>query len=307
MVYLGNHPILRRFSNSRIGRHGGSIGRPVIHEAEAPKSDNQRLRVRRVQRIRFTTSGWMGSPGYMLGLPHGRIIPIPVVIAVCERDDGTILLVDAGWSAEVCRNPSSLGLVQRHTLGVRLHPGDDMVSQLRRAGLDPDRVTTIVATHLHFDHVGGALDFPHAELIATHDEVANAYPASWTHGYRRADLERVRRLRLVRLDPLPRLGFSHSLELDSEVTLLDTHGHSAGHVAVAVRSGSTMWIHGGDTAYLHRELRAPILSPLSRIMAYDTRSARVAQRRLQRTLDQGDVRVVLSHDPRGYSGLPKLG
>jgi glyoxylase-like metal-dependent hydrolase (beta-lactamase superfamily II) len=260
-----------------------------------------------VRRVRFTTTGWMESPGYMLGLPHRRKVPIPAVVAVCERDDGTILLVDAGWSAESCSNPRRIGLLQRRSLGVRVRPGDDVASQLRRVGLDPSRVTTIVATHLHLDHVGGAGDFPNAELVATHDEVTEAYRASWLQGYRKEDIERVQRLRLVRMGPAPRLGFSHAYELDDEVTLLDTRGHSAGHTAVLLRDGETSWIHGGDVAYLHRELREPILSPLSRMMAHDPRAARVAQRRLRACLrENSSVRLVLSHDAGGFEKLPRL-
>jgi glyoxylase-like metal-dependent hydrolase (beta-lactamase superfamily II) len=234
-------------------------------------------------------------------------VSIPAVVAVCERDDGSILLLDAGWSAQECCHPGDIGLLQR-VLGVKVRPGDDVASQLRRAGLDPARVTTIVATHLHLDHVGGAVDFPNAELVATHDEATEAYRASWMNAYRKEDLERVRRLRLVRLSPVPRLGFSHSCELDHEVTLLDARGHTAGHAAVAVRQGSTLWIHGGDTAYSRRELDTGVLCPLSRFMARDRASARVAQRRLKRSeAAHADVRVVLSHDGRGFAELPKLG
>lgn len=260
-----------------------------------------------MRRIRFTTTGWMESPGYMLGLPHRRKLAVPAVVAVCERDDGSILLVDAGWSAETCSNPRTVGMVQRRSLGVRVKPGDDVASQLRRAGIDPARVTTVVATHLHLDHVGGACDFPNAELVATHDEVTEAYRASWLQGYRKQDLERVRRLRLVQLNPVPRMGFSRTYDLDEEVTLLDAHGHTAGHTAVMVRDGATSWVHAGDAAYLHRELRSPVLSPLSRLMAYDPRAARVAQRRLRACeREHRDVRVVLSHDAAAYDALPHL-
>ena len=260
-----------------------------------------------MQRIRFTTTGWMESAGYVLGLPHRRKVPIPAVVAVCERDDGSILLVDSGWSAEACSNPRTIGMVHRRSLGVRVKPGDDVASQLRAVGLDPAKVTTIVATHLHLDHIGGVCDFPNAELIATHHELTEAYRASWLQGYRKQDLERVQRLRLVQLNPTPRMGFSRTYELDEEVTLLDAHGHTAGNMAVMLRDGDVTWIHGGDIAYLHRELRSPLLCPLSRLMAYDPRAARVAQRRLRACeREHQEVRVVLSHDANAYEALPHL-
>jgi glyoxylase-like metal-dependent hydrolase (beta-lactamase superfamily II) len=249
----------------------------------------------------------MESPGYMLGLPSRGHVPVPGVVAVCERDDGSIWLVDAGWSAEVCSHPRSAGVLQRRALGVKVRPGDDMRSQLERAGLDPAAVTAIIATHLHLDHVGGACDFPNAELIATHDEVAEAYRASWLKGYRRADIDSVDRLRLMKLEPAPSMGFSRSLVLDDEISLLDTRGHSAGHTAVAIRDGARTWIHAGDAAYVKHEIEAQLLSPLSRLMAYDPAAAKVAQRRLHACMRQApSVTVVLSHDARAFSALPKL-
>ncbi len=260
-----------------------------------------------MRQVRFTTAGWMESPGYMLGLPARKKVPVPTVVAVCERDDGTILLIDAGWSAETCSSPKSIGFLQYRTLGLRARPGDDVASQLRRAGLEPSKVTTIVATHLHLDHVGGVTDFPNAELVATHDELTQAYRSSWLRGYNKNDIDRVRRLRLVRLRPEPQLGFSHTFELEPGVTLLDAHGHTAGHTAVIVEQGHTRWIHGGDVAYRRSELRGIFLSPLSRLMAHDPKAARIAQRRLRNCFqDHGDVRVVLSHDGEVYKHLPRL-
>lgn len=259
-----------------------------------------------MRRIRFTTTGWMKAPAFVLGLPRRDSIAIPAVVAICERLDGSILLIDAGWSAETCANPRSLGLFHQQTLGVQTRPGDDVASQMRGAGLDPARVTTIVATHLHLDHVGGASDCPNAELIATHDEVAEAYRAAWMRGYRKSDLERVKRLRLVRPGPAPELGFSNAFSLEESVTLLDAHGHTAGHTAVMVRVGETTWVHGGDAAYLRRELFAPSLCPFSRMMAHDPRAARIAQRRLRDCSKLANVRVVLSHDAADYELLPRL-
>ncbi|MCU0691299.1 MAG: MBL fold metallo-hydrolase [Polyangiaceae bacterium] len=250
----------------------------------------------------------MASPAYVVGLPSRDIIQIPGVIAVCERDDGTIWLVDAGWSAEVCANPKSLGRLRRLSLGVRLQRGDDMASQLRAAGLDPARVTAVVATHLHLDHVGGVADFPNAELIATHNEVAAAYRASWIDAYRKQDIERVERLRLVRLRDEPRLGFPRSASIDDDVVLLDTHGHTAGHTAVLLREGSKTWIHAGDAAYRRGELSMHLLAPLSRMMAHDPTAARDAQRRLRACeADASRPTLVFSHDAPGFATLPQLG
>lgn len=51
-----------------------------------------------------------------------------------------------------------------------------LVTELGRAGLEPDDITHVLLTHLHSDHAGGVIDaagqpvFPNAQLIAHRDE-----------------------------------------------------------------------------------------------------------------------------------------
>jgi len=260
-----------------------------------------------MRRVTFTTTGWMDAPALAFGLAAWGVLHIPAVVAVCERDDGSIWLVDAGWSAEVCANPAALGKVWSRLLGVRVRDGDDVATQLRRAGLDPARVEAVVATHLHLDHVGGVADFPNAEIIATHDEVAAAYRAHWLRGYRREDLDRARRLRLVRPQDGPLLGFSRTARLDDEITLLDGPGHTAGHACVLIRSGDDLWLHAGDAAYHRKEMDGAGPGPFARLMAHDARALRRTHKRLLDSERHGSgPRIVLSHDPETYARLPHL-
>lgn len=249
----------------------------------------------------------MDAPAWAFGLGVRGAIRIPAVVAVCERDDGSIWLVDAGWSSEVCAHPRSIGQLKSRLLGVRLHEGDDIASQMRSAGLDPSRVTTIVATHLHLDHVGGVSDFPNAELIATHDEVAQAYRSHWLRGYRREDLERVERLRLVRSHHTPILGFARSLKLDDEITLLGGEGHTPGHACVLLRDNNRFWLHGGDAAYHRNDLDRARPSPFARLVAHDVRALRDTHRRLRDSeRDTSHPTLVLSHDADAFALLPRL-
>ena len=106
--------------------------------------------------VRFLTCGTTSAPAAVVGTGVRGSEPLPTVVAVCERADGSIWLIDAGWSAETCSEPARwIGRLRTTLLSLRIAPGDDVASQLRRAGLDPGKVTRIIATHLHLDHVGG--------------------------------------------------------------------------------------------------------------------------------------------------------
>jgi glyoxylase-like metal-dependent hydrolase (beta-lactamase superfamily II) len=83
------------------------------------------------------------------------------------------LVVDHAPSGS--RTVIELGLGQRWTEKERdiygLEPGPDAPEALRAAGVDPDTVTHVVLTHLHWDHAGGvvredgSLAFPRAAHV----------------------------------------------------------------------------------------------------------------------------------------------
>ncbi|HEY2511483.1 MAG TPA: MBL fold metallo-hydrolase [Polyangiaceae bacterium] len=177
-------------------------------------------------------------------------------VAVVVRDNGDVVLVDCGFSRETCRDPvKTLGRVQTMGLGLRVKQEESAVEQLARHGIPKERVKAIVATHFHLDHIGGTRDFPNAELVCNDLELAAASLKPPAGGYRPADWDGAR-LRPVRLTSGPSYGFgaSHDVFGDGEIVLLDAHGHTAGMIAVAIRSRgdrdqTTCYVHIGDAAY----------------------------------------------------------
>jgi glyoxylase-like metal-dependent hydrolase (beta-lactamase superfamily II) len=230
-------------------------------------------------------------------------------VAVVVRDNGDVCLVDCGWSRRTCASPKrELGRVQSAFLGIDVRPGDALVDQLATAGIDRSRVRTIVATHLHLDHVGGACDFPDAEVVSSDVELS-AFRAQATQGYRLEDLEHVR-VRPVYLGAGPSYGFaaSHDLFGDGEVVLLDAHGHTPGLVAVALRSRERCYVHIGDAAYQSWEWGMSPAGPsrIAQLLAWRPDLLRVRYANLRDC--EADPRrpvVVPSHDEAVLATLPR--
>lgn len=194
-------------------------------------------------------------------------------IAVAVRDSGDVLLVDVGWSAEACVDPAALlGRVRAAALGVRARPGDAIVDQLRALGVERSRVKTIVATHLHLDHIGGACDFPDAQVVCTDRELRAFRGLRRDIGYRADDLAKSGRARTVILVGPPVLGFraSHDLFGDGEIVLCEAQGHTPGLAAVALRTPNRTYVHVGDAVYQTWEygLSRPGPSPVARITGW---------------------------------------
>ena len=239
-----------------------------------------------------------------------RMVPLSNTVGVVVRDSGDVVLVDAGWSREACADFSgAIGTIQGLTLGVDVEEGDAIADQLAALGIEPSRVTCIVATHLHLDHVGAVTDFANAELVVTKRELEayRRFPPAF--GYRRADLAKAGRLREVALDATPTYGFPSSFDLfgDGEVVLLDARGHTRGLAAVAMRADGECYVHIGDAVYQSWELGMSPQGPslFGRITAWKTDELKATYARVRACeADPRKPTIVPSHDMAVFDRLP---
>jgi glyoxylase-like metal-dependent hydrolase (beta-lactamase superfamily II) len=268
-----------------------------------------------VRDVFFLSCGWFKAPAAVLEplgrLPTLRAVRMSNTVGVVVRDNGDVVLVDCGWTRAQCARPElGVGRVHAKFLGMVVQRGDAVVDQLAMAGIARGRVKTVVATHLHLDHVGGVNDFPDAELVCSDVELSAARVRPPAKGYRPEDIETAR-LRPVNLGAGPSYGFpaSHDLFGDGEIVLLDAHGHTPGAVAVAIRSrgAERCYVHIGDAAYRAWEWgmspRGP--SVLSAAMAWRRDLLKERYRSLRDC--EADPRkpvIVPSHDEDVYARLP---
>jgi glyoxylase-like metal-dependent hydrolase (beta-lactamase superfamily II) len=208
----------------------------------------------------FLTCGGFSAPGFAVR-PAGkgglRAVRMSNTVAVAVRDDGDVVLVDAGWGAATCAEPArEIGRARAVVLGVHLRPEDAVAAQLRAVGIDPGRVRAIVATSLRREHVSGVDDFPNAEVVVSQAELRAYWDAAPRSGYRAKDLARTGRIRAVLLDGTPSYGFPGSADPfgKGDVVLLDAAGHTAGSVAVALRGPKGTFVHAGDAVYQRWEM-----------------------------------------------------
>jgi len=109
------------------------------------------------------------KPAYWWILTSKQWVPIPVNVFVLEHDDG-IVLFDTGLDPRVISDPEywrnriTRGFMSR-IYRFEMGPDETLANQLQSAGYEPSDVIKAVLSHLHFDHVGGILDIPHAKLL----------------------------------------------------------------------------------------------------------------------------------------------
>ena len=255
----------------------------------------------------------MDAPAFAMG-PSLRVLPtrtvrLATVVGVVVRDDGSVVLVDTGWSEEACADPVRVyGRAKLAFFGLKTRPEDAVVAQLRSLGIAPSRVTQIVATHLHFDHIGAACDFPNAEVVCTDRELV-AFRASNGPSYRAEDLAKTGRVRSVSLESEPLLGFpaSHDLFGDGEITLLDARGHTRGTMAVAMRGAKRPYVHIGDAAYQAWEYGTAPSGPsfASRLLGWSLAETKKTYDSIRACARDPSAPVIVpSHDMGVFETLP---
>lgn len=160
-----------------------------------------------------------------LFLPGPFSEPLPIHAWLVEHD-GRRILVDTGETAAVRDIPFA-----RFDVG----PPDELPAALARLGLTVDDVDDVVLTHMHGDHMDGAVHLRgpvlvhDAEWAHAHSAVSKAFSALL-----RQPIPRGVDFRPFALDggPFGAFAASRALTPDGRVLAVATPGHTPGHISV---------------------------------------------------------------------------
>jgi glyoxylase-like metal-dependent hydrolase (beta-lactamase superfamily II) len=115
---------------------------------------------------------------------------------------------------------------------------------LRRFGLEPGDVDTVVATHCHHDHMASIVHFPGAELVMGAGELDFAREA-----YGPDEVV----ARLAPLGQVSEVPTDGELQLCAGIRLVSTPGHTPGHVSVVCDTDHGRVVVAGDAAMTRGE------------------------------------------------------
>jgi len=183
----------------------------------------------------------------------GTKVEIPYFFYVVTHPGGNVLF-DTGGHPSLINDPRARLGEAADAFEVTMEEGDDVVSQLGRAGFEPAGVGHVVLSHLHYDHAGGIEFFPDATFYAQRRELEFAH---WPPVYQReiylpADFDH----------PVEwfELEGEHDLFGDERVIVFPTPGHTAGHQSMLVRfDDERALILVADAAYLPRNIEEDVL------------------------------------------------
>lgn len=140
-----------------------------------------------------------------------------------------------------------------------------LAENLRALGVAPSEIDTIVVSHAHGDHVGGATEprgdgyvpaFPNAQYWLWRGE--------WEH-WTTPQAMRQAPFLANKLPPLAEHGRLELVDAEVEVApgvrLIASPGHTPGHVCVALTSGAEMAVYTGDLLHHPAQFEHPEWSP----------------------------------------------
>ncbi len=203
------------------------------------------------------------------------------------RTAGRTILVDTGCGTKATPKEREIFAME----------GDDIASALSAQGVVPEEVDTVLLTHLHIDHAGGAVKlvdgeprptFPHARYIVQRVEFEEAQSDL---GIKRYDYKTEDFL------PLQAAGVLDLIEGDTEIApgvrTWVTGGHTRAHQAVLLESNGEKAIYPADliptTAHLKPQWN----------MAFDLFPMESMKRKIELLprLVEENVLCIFDHDP----------
>jgi glyoxylase-like metal-dependent hydrolase (beta-lactamase superfamily II) len=225
-----------------------------------------------------------------------------------EAEQG-LVLVDTGLGMGDVARPDRLSRVFRAILRPAFRETETALQQIQRLGFSPTDVRHIVLTHLDFDHAGGILDFPNAQVhLHSHEHRAGLGRRSFTARRRYCPMQWTNGVAWKEYDTFGErwFGFEAVRQLDGlppEILIVPLIGHTWGHSGVAVRSDAGWLLHAGDAYFFREEISpearhcTPGLAAYQKMMEVD-RSARLANQERLRDLvaKHPEVRVFSAHD-----------
>jgi glyoxylase-like metal-dependent hydrolase (beta-lactamase superfamily II) len=173
---------------------------------------------------------------------------------------------------------------------------------LRALGLEPESVSTVLVTHLHYDHIGNLAAFPAATLIVPRVEL-DFWSGPMARRFQFASL--VEESEIAFVEAAAAAGrvrlIDGTEEIAEGVTAITVGGHSPGQLITVVRSEGGDVVLASDAAHFYEELEfdrpfAVVGDLVDMYAAYD----------VLEELARAGSEVVPGHDPQVARRYPRV-
>ncbi|MFZ5908716.1 MAG: MBL fold metallo-hydrolase [Chloroflexota bacterium] len=177
--------------------------------------------------------------------------------SLVETNQG-LALVDTGLGLGDYARPTWMTRLFRVITSMPFDPQEAAVNRIRQLGYRPEDVSHILLTHMHFDHISGLPDFPHAQVHVHRREFeafASGKIRQWTEF---AYISRyiAHHPDFVLYDKVDAHWYDFDairLPFEPEMHFIPLYGHSRGHCGVAIKTSSGWFFQAGDAGAVYND------------------------------------------------------
>lgn len=260
-----------------------------------PPSTPQQAGVYQVTAVRFATEPSYPTRFLVDGADSTRRTPLAFTVWLIQGGGDHVILMDAGFYRQK--------FIDRWKPENYARPSD----MLDANGIKPERVTDIVISHIHWDHLDGADLFPRARIWLQRAEFEHYTNDSGAVLDRAIDPDDAKMLASLRAAGRVRLIDGDSVPIMPGITVFTGGKHTFASQYATVRSRLAdghvgTIVLASDNAYLYENLEQhrPITQSL------DTLSNLRAQERMRRLASDPRL-IVPGHDVEVFTRFPKPG
>jgi glyoxylase-like metal-dependent hydrolase (beta-lactamase superfamily II) len=224
------------------------------------------------------------------GAEAGRKLDIAMLVWLI-RGNGKTILFDAGFYRDQF-------FKQWHVTDF-VKPSD----AIRRAGVNPEDVTDVIVSHMHWDHADGMDLFPKAKIWLQKDELEYYAGSAWQSRRTHGGIDPDDVLAAVKLNTQGRVGLVNgdAQEILPGISCFTggKHTYASQFLTVATADGTV--VLASDNLYLYENLdkHAPIAATL------DAESNLRAQDRMKQLASRPEL-IVPGHDPAVLKRFPEV-
>src|SRR5215471_6038033 len=242
--------------------------------------------------IRYADSPGDSVADLVMGAPKDE--KIDTIFAVwLIRGDGRNILFDSGFHRQRWFKQWPIKNFLRPDEAVKL------------AGVPPDKISDVVISHAHWDHLGGIDLFPKATVWIQEEEFRYYTGAAWQPGGDHDGIDPDDAQYLVRLNTEGRLRLVNG---DNVEILPGIRAYTGGHHTFASQyvlvEGQPNFVLASDNDYLYRNLQSHMASAT---FTDDLWSANIKNQERMIQLAGSAERVVPGHDPLEFQKFPTRG
>jgi glyoxylase-like metal-dependent hydrolase (beta-lactamase superfamily II) len=239
-----------------------------------------------VYAIRYAHHKRKAAENYIFGDPHDVLQPLDYYVWAIVGPSGTLIL-DTGFDAAMA------GKRQREMI----KPVGD---GLKALGIDPERVGTVLISHMHYDHVGNYDLFPHARYHLQDVEMAYATGRLMCHPMLRMPFEPEDVIAMVRKLFAGRVSFHDGDdEIVPGITVHRIGGHSKGLQSVRVKTRRGYVVLAADASHLYAHMQSARIFPTTYNLAEVLEGYGILNR-----LATSPDHIIPGHDPLVLASYP---